>query len=117
MSGITSLCLSGNFFFQPLQFHLEPSDLLVQIGFYTLAVLLVLGVVAENLRSFFEQLLFPLADLVRVDTVFACKFAEGFYPLYGFQSDLELELSGETPSFNRHRFGLHVSGEFYLKST
>ena len=58
-----SLRLSGDFFFQPLQFHLEPSDLLVQIGFHPLAVLLVLGVMAENLRSFFEQLLFPLSDL------------------------------------------------------
>ena len=72
---------------------------------------------AENLRSLFEQLLFPLPDLVRVDTVFTCEFAESFHPFYGFQSNFEIELGAKAPSFCRHRFGLHVSGEFYPKST
>jgi len=58
-------------FFEPLQLHLQPPDLLEQLSFLGLTLLLVLGVLApaEQLAGTVQQLPFPLAHLDRVDGV------------------------------------------------
>jgi len=60
----------GRFLFQPLQFHLEPPDLFVELGLEGfLFPLLPGGVGAKDARSFSEQLLFPFADLAGMQPV------------------------------------------------
>jgi hypothetical protein len=55
---------SGNFFFQPAQLHLEPTDLLVQLRHQRVLVLdLAATVVGEQLRRTVKQSPLPLADL------------------------------------------------------
>jgi len=58
-------------FFELLQLHLQPPDLLEQLSFLGLPLLLVLGVLApaEQLAGSVQQLPFPLAQLDRVDGV------------------------------------------------
>lgn len=53
------------FFFEPLQFHLELADLLEQLSFFGLALLLVLALLAsrKQLTGTIQQLLLPLAYL------------------------------------------------------
>ena len=59
---------AGNFFFQPLDLHVEPTDLLVQFGLEGLALVpLASTAVAEERLGAVEELLLPLADLHRVD--------------------------------------------------
>src|SRR5437588_377322 len=53
----------SDFFFEPLQLHLEPADLLEQLGLLGLGVATAsLGPVAEQLVGASEQLLFPAVD-------------------------------------------------------
>jgi len=58
-------------FFEPLQLHLQTSDLLEQLSLLGLPLLLVLGVLApaEQLAGSVQQLPLPLAHLDRVDGV------------------------------------------------
>ncbi len=55
-------------FFEPLQLHLQPPDLLEQLRFLGLPLLLVLGLLTpcEQLAGAVEQLPLPLTDLDRV---------------------------------------------------
>ena len=58
------LSIIGQLLLQPLQFHLESPDLLVELGVEGfLFPLLPSGVGARDTRSFVEQFLFPCADL------------------------------------------------------
>ena len=55
------------FFFQPLQLHLEPTDLLIQLrNLLRLGVLPSRTWVFENLRHVFQQLFLPLPDQARM---------------------------------------------------
>jgi len=59
---------AGNFFFQPLDLHLEPADLLVKLGLDRLALVVVVAAsVAEQGLDPVQELLLPLADLDGVD--------------------------------------------------
>ena len=59
---------AGNFFFQPLDLHLEPADLLVKLGLDRLAlVVVVAAAVAEQRFDAVQELLLPFADLDGVD--------------------------------------------------
>ena len=58
---------SGNFFFQPAQLHLEPTDLLVQLRHQGVLLLdLAAAIVGEQLRRPVQQSPLPLADLRRM---------------------------------------------------
>ena len=59
------------FFFEPLQLHLQPPDLLEQLCFLGLPLLLVLALLAagEQLAGTIQQLPLPLAHLDGVDGV------------------------------------------------
>ena len=62
----------GQFFFQPLQFHLESPNLLIQIGLQRfLLFLLPCCARTENAGPFLEQLALPFADLTGVQFVLA----------------------------------------------
>jgi hypothetical protein len=66
-------------FFEPFQFHLQASDLLVQLGFLLLEFAQrLLGVALEQISSAIEQLRFPLADLVGVDARVAAELRKRF---------------------------------------
>jgi len=56
-------------FFEPLQLHLQPPDLLEQLSLLGLSLLLVLALLApgEQLAGAIEELPLPLAHLDRVD--------------------------------------------------
>ena len=59
---------SGQLFFQPLDLHLEPADLLVKLGLNRLALVgVVAAAVAEQRFDAIQELLLPFADLDGVD--------------------------------------------------
>ena len=62
---------AAEIFFQPLQFHWELADLLEQLSFLGLALLLVLALLAsrQQLTGIVQQILLPLTHLNRVDGV------------------------------------------------
>src|SRR3954447_14084799 len=83
---------AGNFFFQPLEFHLEPADLLVEFGLDRLALVVVAAAaVAEQRFDAVQELLLPLTDLDGVDLISSCQVGEGPGLLGGLQSDPSLE--------------------------
>ena len=68
---------SGTFFFEPFEFHLEASDLLVQLGFLPLELTQGLVAVAlEEAGALVQQLRFPLADLIGVDASVAAQLGQ-----------------------------------------
>src|SRR6185312_2753836 len=82
----------GRFFFHPGQLHLEPADLLVQLG------LELLGVGSAGRRpgleeplQAVEELLLPLADLDRMDLMVLGQLGDRLLLLGGLQGDLGLE--------------------------
>ncbi len=83
---------AGNFFFQPLDLHLEPADLLVKLGLDRLALVVVVAAsVAEQGLDPVQELLLPLTDLDRVDLILPGQLGEGPGLLGGLQSDPSLE--------------------------
>src|SRR5262249_44104525 len=83
---------AGNFFFQPLDLHVEPTDLLVELGLDGQAVVpLAAAAVAEERFGAVEELLLPLADLDRVDLEGPGQLGQGPGLLGGLQGDLGLE--------------------------
>jgi hypothetical protein len=61
---------SGQLFFQPLEFHLEPADLLVKFGLDRLALVVVAAAsVAEQRFDAVQELFLPLTDLDGVDLI------------------------------------------------
>ena len=62
---------AGNFFFQPLKFHLEPPDLFIKFCFLRLLLpLLALAVAREDAGPAFQQLPFPGSYLIGMYLVF-----------------------------------------------
>jgi hypothetical protein len=84
---------SVNFFFQPFQVHLEPSDLLVQFGLHGLLLLQLMSRgCAEHRRTLIEQLPFPLANLARMQAVLTGKLIHCLVVLDSFYRDFKFEL-------------------------
>ena len=83
---------AGSFFFQPLDLHVEPSDLLVELGLDGQAlVVFAAAAVAEERLGPVNELLLPLADLDRVDLEDPCQLGQGPGLLGGLQGDFGLE--------------------------
>jgi hypothetical protein len=84
---------SVSFFFQPFQVHLEPPDLLIEFGLDGPLLLQLVGRrSAENRRTLIEQLPFPLANLARMQAVFAGKLIHGLVVLDSLYRYLKFEL-------------------------
>ena len=83
---------AGNFFFQPLEFHLEPADLLVEFGLDHLAlVVVVAAAVAEERFQAIQELLVPLADRDGMNLERSGQLGEGPGLVGGLPSDSSLE--------------------------
>src|SRR5215207_928082 len=83
---------AGNPFFQPFDLHVEPADLLVQLGLHGLPLLaLALAAVAEQALDPVEELLLPLAVLDGMDLERLRQLGDGLGLLGGLQGDLGLE--------------------------
>jgi hypothetical protein len=79
-------------FFEPLQLHLEPADLLEQLGLDGLGIDSGgLEAVGEHPLGAVEQLLLPGVDQGGVDAVLAGQLVDRPLPLQGRQRDLGLE--------------------------
>src|SRR5262249_11338061 len=96
LSGSTRVRLrsapTGSFFFQPLDLHVEPSDLLVELGLDGQALVpLAAASVAEERFDTVQELLLPLADLDRVDLEGPRQLGQGPGRLDSLQGDLGLE--------------------------
>jgi hypothetical protein len=84
-------------FFQPLQSHLEPPDLLVELGLEDFLVsLLTSRGRTEYAGPVLEELASSLADLGRMDLVLAGQFTRRFAALGSLKRYFELEF-GATP--------------------
>src|SRR6185437_14194426 len=83
---------AGNAFFQPLDLHVEPADLLVEFCLVGLLVLaFAAAAVAKERLGAVEKLLLPLTDLHGVDLIRLGEFGDGPGLLGGLQGDLGLE--------------------------
>jgi len=107
-SGSISLFFSSTeslrFFFQPLQLHLELSNLLIKLRQKLFPVLILLPpMVRKETGKLFKKLLSPLADLIPVNTKFTGKLSNGLFPFHGFQGNLSLESCIVSSSHAVHR--------------
>src|SRR5512143_1061029 len=93
---------AGNAFLQPLDFHVEPADPLVEFGLEGLPLLVLAAAVAEEGLGAVEELLLPLADLDGVDLESLRQFGDGLGLLGGLQGDLGLEGGRMPPAFAGH---------------
>src|SRR6516165_8151082 len=92
MSARLASTAAGNAFLQPLDFHVQPADPLVELGLERLAVLLLAAAtVAEEGLGPVEELLLPLADLDGMDLEDLRQLGDGPRLLDGLQGDLGLE--------------------------
>src|SRR5438876_3077869 len=79
-------------FLKPVQFHLQLSDLLIQLRFFLLDALVAVNAASsENLRSFRHQLPFPSCDLIWMNPVDGPKFLYRPLSFDCLQSNLCLE--------------------------
>src|SRR5262249_22638706 len=120
MSGSLRSLEAGDFFFQPLELHLEPADLLVELGLDRLAlVAIAAAAVAEERLDAVEELLLPLADLDRVDLIRRGELRQGLGLLGGLESDLGLEarrVSLPGPLHDAPRDGTEIFDQFNIPS-
>src|SRR5512142_2969698 len=83
---------AGNAFLQPLDFHVEPADPLVEFGLEGLPLLtLATATVAEEGLGAVVELLLPRADLDGIDLKRLGQFGDGLDLLGGLQGDLGLK--------------------------
>src|SRR2546423_6755439 len=98
---------AGRFFFEPVQFHLEPADLLVELGLDGLVVLgSGLAAVAEQVLGASQELLLPGVDQGGVDGVLAGQLVDRLVSLEGRQGHLGLERCRMSLPLTCHRFPL-----------
>ena len=91
-----------SFFFEPLVLHLQPADLLVELGFVIL--LRTRGLPAlEEAGGAVEEVAFPVADLRGVDAEAGGELLGGLDALVGFEGDLRLEVGGVLLPFSHRR--------------
>ena len=106
-----ALTESGNFFFHPLQFHLEAPNLLVELHLLFLRLPVVAGPIAVEERvPRIQQLTLPLADLRGMHAVRTGQFVDRLEPLSGFHGQLELKLGTVSGAFLGHRFDPPLAG-------
>ena len=81
-----------SFFFQPLQLHLQPPDLLVQFRLQFFAFMFLSRCrCAEDRRPLFQQLPIPVADLSGMHAVFLRELVDRLGAFRSFQRYLEFE--------------------------
>src|SRR3954454_8674678 len=98
---------AGSFFFHPAQLHLEPADLLVQLGLQRLVVGgSGLAPVAEEVLGAGEELLLPGVDQGGVAAMLAGQFVDRLVPLQRRQGQLRLERRRVRLPLTCHRFPL-----------
>lgn len=97
--------------FDPLRLHLQAADLLEQLRFLGLPLLLVLRLLAprEHLAGAVEQLSFLLAHLNRVDGVFGCYLLDRLAAADRLYGDPGLEL-GAVHAALTHRWDPRIRG-------
>src|SRR5271154_5084678 len=109
----------ANFFFEPVQLHLQFADLLVQHGFPRLVIdLASCTIPAERCLRVRQQLLLPLAHLRRMDIERAGQLGHGPISLERRQSHLGLERITMPLPLGSHpcssQKGSLVQARFYL---
>src|SRR5579862_1576160 len=77
-----------SFFFEPLQLHLQPTDLLVQFGHLVLIVARWLARSGKDLGSAVQQPTLPLVNLCRMHTELTRQFTHCAHLLYRGQRHL-----------------------------
>ena len=83
---------AGKPFLQPLDLHVEPADLLEELGLPSQGVVLVAtATIAEEGLGAVEELLLPLTDLDGMDLICLGEFGDGPGLLGGLQGNLGLE--------------------------
>src|SRR5262249_18403554 len=99
---------AGNAFLEPLDFHVEPADPLIEFGLDPFVIVVLAGpAVAEEGLGALQELLLPLADLDGMDLVRLGQFGDGTGLLGGLQRDLGLE-RGRVPLPCRAHDGMHL---------
>src|SRR5437868_15474328 len=84
---------TGSFFFEPLQLHLEPANLLIQLRLHCLGIdRSRLGTIAKDALSSCEQLLLPAMDQRRMQVEFARQLVD--CPIFLHSSHGHLGLEG-----------------------
>lgn len=82
------------FFFKPLHFHLELSNLPIKLSLQLIPVpFRMLAPVGKNTRQHLQNMTAPLTDLVGMDAKLAGNLSHRLLPLDGFQSNLGLKCS------------------------
>jgi hypothetical protein len=100
--------LTASRFFQPDQLHLEPPNLLEELGFPCSLLLEFSHVLlTEDSAAAVEHLLLPLGDLPQMHRVFAVELAECLLLFHRFSRDPELEVGTPSLTFLGHR-SLHM---------
>ena len=96
---------AAEIFFEPLQLHLKPSDLLEQLGLFGLPLLIVLGLLApgEQLAGAVQQLTLPLTHLDRVDCMVCSDLLDRLAATDRLHGDPGLELGTVGAAF-AHRW-------------
>ena len=99
-------------FFEPLQFHLELADLLEQLSFLGLALLLVLALLAsrKQLTGTIQQLLLPLAYLDGVDRVISSDLLDCLAATDRLHGDSSLEFRTVSAAL-AHEWEPHFRGD------
>lgn len=106
--GPLGLNRSGQLFFHPLQLHLEPTDLLIELGLKLVMIGGGLGWPGEQVLGVGQHLLFPRVDEGGMDSVLTSQLAVGFVPFEGCQGDLSFEGSGVGLAFLGHEIPLSL---------
>lgn len=99
------------FFFKPLQFHLELTDLPIQFILQLVPVLIrTLAAVRKKIREHLQKTTTPLTDLIGIDAELTRNLSNGLFPFDCFQSDFGLKscvmLSAHVDHFTIPPFGL-----------
>ena len=84
-------------FFEKVQLHFEPSDLLKELVFLDIGVLLRLAR-RENLRQMIGGMLLPEGHQIRINAERLRDLRRCLIPFYGFNRDLRLQARRVAPA-------------------
>lgn len=97
--------------FEPVQLHLELTDLLIELGFLFFLLFILLGpFVRKNDGQTFQELAFPLHQQIGMDLGVTGDLGKGPISLDDFQGQPGFELGGIAVATCRHN--LFLSGRF-----
>src|SRR4030042_3938770 len=89
--------VAGSFFFEPLKLHLESPDLLIEFSLLCFLLPLLLSArPGEQAGATLQQLLLPLADLVRMYLILTGQLVDRLGALGRFPRDPEVETGAES---------------------